>query len=155
MKNKIYIKFARIGGRTQTIELCENSKVSDIQKSVSIKKGGGSFYGKGKKLDPSTVLKDGDIIVYAFSIRGEATVRRHGIKWEIHKGDRDLFPSDFHAHNYENNEVVDLYSGIIYRKGTKEPMAKLSKKDHTAILKELLKSKEQTFINKVERVLIN
>ncbi len=44
----------------------------------------------------------------------EARVKVAGKIWTIHKNDKDTFPSQPHAHNYENGEKLDLHTGDIY-----------------------------------------
>lgn len=150
---KINIKFARIGARVQIIELLENSLVSDLKNRLSITRENGSFYRRGSKLNLDTALKDKDIIIYAFSIKGEATVRRDGKVWQIHKNDPDPFPSDFHAHNYVDNETLDLYTGFLYKSNTRDKIAMLSKKDYKAVLINLSKRKEMVFREKANKIL--
>ncbi len=148
---QINIKFVRIGAKIQAIQLPDN-KLSELQKIVSTKKGG-SFYRNGKRLNKNSLLKDGDIVIYVFPIRGAVTVRRHGKIWMIHKYDAHGFPSDFHAHNYVDNEVLDLYTGFLYKSHTKVKMAKLYKKDYKAVLIDLSERKDKKFSEKAKRIL--
>lgn len=150
---KISIRFTRPGSKIQTIELSKNSLVSDLKNKLSITRKGGCFYRKGSKLNLNTVLKDKDIIIYAFSIRGEATVRRNGKVWKIHKNDPDLLPSDFHAHNYDDNETLDLYTGFLYKTNTRDKIAKFPEIDYKALLELLSKSKEALFKEKANKIL--
>lgn len=150
---KINIKFVSIGARVQTVELPENSLVSDLKDRLSITRRDGSFYRKGSGLNPRTALKDRDIIIYAFSIRGEATVRRNGKVWQVNKNDLDPFPSDFHAHNYADNETLDLYTGFLYKSHTKNKIAMLLEKDYEGVLINLSKRKEMVFRDKANKIL--
>jgi hypothetical protein len=62
-------------------------------------------------------------------------VKYKGI-WEIHKNDKDIFPSNPHAHNKKNGLKLNLDNGELYNPQTKKIEEKMSKKDL-----ELLKSK--------------
>lgn len=57
----------------------------------------------------------------------KAQVKMNGTVWVVHKSDKDTFPSDPHAHDYENNVKLDLGTGIIYR--GRNPYKKISKKE--------------------------
>ena len=151
--NKIHIKFVRFGSHVQAIETHGGSKLSDIvSNNISFTRDG-SFYRQGKIINLNSVLRDGDIIVYAFPIRGEATVRRNGKIWVIHKNDNDIKPSDFHMHNYQDRETLDLYTGFIYRAHSNQKMFKLSEKEHKALLSGLLDGKEENFRTKAQIIL--
>ncbi len=54
-------------------------------------------------------------------------VKVKGEIWVIHKNDVDPFPSNPHAHNYQNNFVVHLGNGVIYRKRKKVGQLKMKK----------------------------
>lgn len=148
---QINIKFVRIGAKIQAIQLPDN-RLSELQKIVSTKKGG-SFYRNGKELDNNSLLNDGDIIIYIFPIRGAVIVRKHGKIWWVHKYDPDRLPSDFHAHNYVDREVLDLYTGVLYKPGTKVRVAKLRENDYKAILIDLSERKDKKFSEKAKWIL--
>lgn len=57
----------------------------------------------------------------------KARIRDKGLIWTIHKNDKDPFPSNPHAHEYNLNYKMDLNAGIIYKKG--KQVGKLGKKD--------------------------
>lgn len=46
-------------------------------------------------------------------------VKMSGEIWDVHKADKDPFPSNPHAHNLESKYKVDLSNGDLYRKTTK------------------------------------
>ncbi len=46
----------------------------------------------------------------------KAQIRIKGEVWTIHRADRDGFPSNPHAHNYENNYKLHLGNGNLYRR---------------------------------------
>jgi len=58
----------------------------------------------------------------------EATIKRDGCVWRIHRNDNDPFPSNPHAHNTESGLKLDLSSGCLFfqRKFTGK---KVSRKD--------------------------
>jgi len=45
----------------------------------------------------------------------EALVRANGEVWEVHKTDADPYPSDPHAHNYNENLKLDFRNGDLWR----------------------------------------
>lgn len=57
----------------------------------------------------------------------KATIKVNNRKWRIHKNDLDPFPSNPHAHEYENNWKLHLGTGEIFVK--KKLKGKLNKKD--------------------------
>jgi len=63
----------------------------------------------------------------------EATIRKDGCVWRIHKNDADPFPSNPHAHNVESGLKLNLETGELYLRAN--PTGKsVSKKDLAAIL---------------------
>lgn len=56
-----------------------------------------------------------------------------GEVWTIHKNDIDPFPSSPHAHNYDQNLVMHLGNGELYRK--RELISKVKKKQLIALRK--------------------
>ncbi|WP_143748575.1 hypothetical protein [Chromohalobacter canadensis] len=70
---------------------------------------------------PESILPSG-IPVF----RTSQQVKIKGEKWVIHKNDADPFPSNPHAHNYQENLVVHLGNGMVYRR--RKHVGKLSKK---------------------------
>ena len=56
----------------------------------------------------------------------EATIKRDGCVWRIHKNDADPFPSNPHAHNGESGLKLDLRNGDLYfqRKTANENVGK-------------------------------
>lgn len=50
-------------------------------------------------------------------------------KFEIHKTDKDIWPSYPHMHSTENDLVLNIYSGEVYRKITKKHIGDASEKD--------------------------
>lgn len=152
LKNKI-ITIRVVGlGLDRTIELLEGNCVKDLR-IYCRKREGDSFHRDGKRLSLNTILKNGDVIIYAQTIRGSATMSRAGKKWRIHKTDKDNFPSNFHAHNYDDREVLDLYTGIIYSTTTKKQLCGLAEKEYKSLLKDLSGSKEEEFNIKAKSVL--
>lgn len=58
----------------------------------------------------------------------EATYKKDGQIWRIHKNDVDPFPSSPHAHNVESGLVLDLSSGKLYF-GRRDTGKSVSRKD--------------------------
>jgi len=56
----------------------------------------------------------------------ERIVKISGERWHIHKNDADPFPSNPHAHNYEDGLKLSLADGGLYRK--KERVSKIDRK---------------------------
>lgn len=97
----------------------------------------------GIKSNRNAILKDKDIVVALFSVRGAATLRRNGKVWRFHKTDADVhFPSDFHVHNIENGERLDMFTGYVYDPRTRQPIGVLPRKDMRAIYAKLKSSKD-------------
>ncbi len=53
-------------------------------------------------------------------------VKFNGVIWYLYRYDKDKFPSDPHAHNYEDNSKLHLGNGCIF--SGKSEISKLSKK---------------------------
>lgn len=62
-------------------------------------------------------------------------VKMSGEIWEVHKTDKDPFPSNPHAHNLESKYKVDLSNGDLYRKTVK--IGNMRRKDFL-LLRELI-----------------
>ena len=72
----------------------------------------------------------------------EYQVKANGV-WRIHKNDPDVsFPSDFHADRIDQPEKLDLYTGVVYDKRTKQALRKMPRKAMRYIHNELASSKE-------------
>lgn len=52
-----------------------------------------------------------------------------GYKFEIHKTDSDPWPSFPHMHSLEDNMVLNIYTGEIYRKMTRDIIGYASEKN--------------------------
>jgi len=65
-----------------------------------------SINGKQKSLD--TVLINNDLLTVFPSTLNRVDVKCKGNIWRIHLYDKDNFPSDFHAHNIDTGEKLDL-----------------------------------------------
>ena len=50
-------------------------------------------------------------------------------KFKIHKTDVDIWPSFPHMHSIEDNLVLDIYSGKVYRKITRDLISNAREKD--------------------------
>lgn len=61
----------------------------------------------------------------------EQIAKHKGVIWNVHKYDKDVFPSNPHAHNYEENVKLNLFTGELFKK--KECIGKLSAKDLSSI----------------------
>lgn len=62
----------------------------------------------------------------------EEIVKHKGEKWEIHKYDKDTFPSNPHAHNFDANVKLHLGTGELFNK-KKELVGKLKLKQLQAL----------------------
>ena len=65
----------------------------------------------------------------------KAQIKIDGTVWTVHRSDRDSFPSNPHAHDYDNHVKLDLGTGLIYR--GKEPYKIMSKKELKALRYEI------------------
>ena len=79
---------------------------------------------------PESPIPDG-----CFRVFREATVKRDGCVWRIHKNDADPFPSNPHAHNLDSGLTLDLRTGELYLR-TNPTGKSVSKKHLNAILAE-------------------
>lgn len=68
----------------------------------------------------------------------KAQVKLKGEIWTIHKNDKDTFPSQPHAHNYDRQYKLHLGNGRLYRK--KNLIDKIKNKE-LLILRELITQK--------------
>ena len=59
-------------------------------------------------------LKDSIVPAGVQQALDEERVKHNGEIWTIHKSDKDPFPSNPHAHNYEKRLKMDLGSGELY-----------------------------------------
>jgi hypothetical protein len=105
----------------------------------------------GIKATRNTLIKDKDIIVAIISVRGAATLKRSGKVWRYYKNDADVnFPSNFHAHNVENGELLDLFTGYVYDPKTRKPLGVIPRKDMLAIYSKLKRSKDDIIAAKCD-----
>ena len=80
-----------------------------------------------------------------FNIETKEIIKYKGI-WEIHKNDKDPFPSNPHAHNKETGEKLNLSTGEIHNIKTRQIVGKLNTKElneirkKSRILQELISS---------------
>lgn len=125
----IEITFGILPGLVRKMNLQEGTSIASLIKTLgwtSIQNN--QLYINGIPQNDNYVLKEGDIALYIHKIKGEIQIKRNGI-WIYHMYDKDdNFPSDFHAHNKELPEVLDIYTGNIYDKRTKKIVRKLSDK---------------------------
>jgi hypothetical protein len=57
----------------------------------------------------------------------EAEIKLQGEIWVIHKNDADPFPSNPHAHNYQQRLKMHLGNGDLYMYKQKQPCRRLRK----------------------------
>jgi hypothetical protein len=57
----------------------------------------------------------------------EAEVKIKGEVWVVHKNDADPFPSNPHAHNYENRLKMHLGTGDLYKGKVRTPCKRMTK----------------------------
>ncbi|EGR4437075.1 hypothetical protein DDN22_18760, partial [Vibrio cholerae] len=87
------------------------------------------------------VLLDEDGVLPG-GIENELTKKKYKIKgevWDVHQDDVDPFPSSPHAHNYDENVVMHLGTGELYR--SRKLVGKVSKK-HFLRLRALINNVE-------------
>jgi hypothetical protein len=154
-KKTIAVRVGRFAAPVKNVRVNEGATIKELMEQISASEELYTFVAiNGKRSTLDTVLKNDDLLYLGFPIRGEATVRRNGKSWRIHANDPDgIVPSDFHAHNIETGEILDLYTSIIYDGRTGSPLAGLHKKDWLALLRAFKSSKETTISSKCEIVL--
>lgn len=62
-----------------------------------------------------------------FLYRPECKIFNH--KFEIHKTDVDIWPSYPHMHSIEDDLVLNIYTGEVYRKITRDSISEAKEKD--------------------------
>ncbi|MCK9186257.1 hypothetical protein M0P48_02350 [Candidatus Gracilibacteria bacterium] len=150
MKYQISITTVGLGCYNHIAKLPTNSTASDLQKYLELNDFC-SLYRNGKKLLLTSRLKNNDIICMTTPIRGAVDIKCRGKRWRIPKSDiDDKKVSNFHAHNYDNNEILDLYTGYIYKNNQQH---KITKKEWLQILYEISQSKEQNLSSKAKDIL--
>lgn len=103
---------------TSAVELPAGATASDLLERAGVDASLASLNRSGKALRLSEVLNDGDVVnISTADIRGEAVTKWSDHRYLLHPNDPDkLFPSDWHCHDYENGEKIDLYNGRRYKK---------------------------------------
>jgi hypothetical protein len=126
----IRIQAVRFSGPAQWIEVAEGSSLQAFLMNMGWRlKVNEAVLVNGLAPDPERILEGGDFVVLACGIRGELTVKRDGV-WRLHQNDADPWPSYCHAHNEQNRrEVLDLRTGCIFDKITRQYVRSLSKRD--------------------------
>lgn len=81
----------------------------------------------------------------------EYFVKQKNYKWDFHKNDADHWPSALHAHEYDQNLVLDAINGEIYCKASRKVIKKLKPKKLLNIHDKLRESKE--FGDRIDRLL--
>lgn len=153
IRNSIIIKTSRLG--------CENIELS-IEEGYSIKE----FRDIEKLLDSVKIFKeadndvlelandyilmDGDQLFLVNKVSAAATIKCLGRVWSIHYNDADPFPSNFHAHDEENGDKLDLYTGNKYNK-SRQLIGKVRIKNLKGFLEEL--SRRACYQNKADEIL--
>lgn len=137
----ISVKVLSIGSPLTSLVLQDSSRVRDAlyllqipdnrYSEVSL-----SVNGNAATLDSQ--LKEGDILIYVFPIRGEACAKVAGDIWLVHQYDPDdIFPSNFHAHNHVRPETLDLHTGNVFNAVTRQFSRKLGRKHLQQVRKQL------------------
>ncbi|KAA8485590.1 hypothetical protein BDE36_0381 [Arcticibacter tournemirensis] len=65
----------------------------------------------------------------------KATLHKNGRIWVVHRSDADPFPSIPHAHNYQENYKLNLYTGELYRKT--KLVGKMKKKELAELVEKI------------------
>ncbi len=150
MKGLIKVEIISFGSDMHTVSLFVGTTALELKEKLKLSEKV-SLFRNGQKLSPTSQIKDGDRMILVMPVKGAVEVKCGGTKWRIHKNDADPKPSDFHAHDYENNRVANLYTGEIYRKNRET--GKLEQKDWHQILHRLIACKELNLKEKAEKVL--
>lgn len=92
------------------------------------------------------IQDDGSVLL------NERTSHTAGGHWRVHKADADdVWPSDFHAHNVnDDREKLDVYTGVVYNKTTKEELYKIKPKVMRYIYRDMKSSKEKAISDKCD-----
>ncbi|CAN7633647.1 hypothetical protein [Brucella pseudogrignonensis] len=94
---------------------------------------------------------DVDLVEHAFQRLDEKTIKGNGFTWRFHKNDIDPFPSELHAHDYEQGLKLDAIDGKFYDASTKSHRGTLKKRILEDIQSQLRASPD--FCDKVKRLI--
>ncbi|MFH0894839.1 MAG: hypothetical protein V2A54_10435 [Bacteroidota bacterium] len=78
----------------------------------------------------------------------KAHIKFKGEKWVVHKNDKDSFPSNPHAHNFETNTKLHLGNGQIF--SSKKKCGQIRKKDLEMLRQEILQRLPSLLLPKLE-----
>lgn len=93
------------------------------------------------------VRDDGRVLEIAVTIKNSG--KNSGI-WRVHAYDPDeFFPSNFHAHNAEEPEVLDIYTGRVYSKVNKKELRSIPPKVMRVMYDELIRRGKDTIQEKL------
>lgn len=152
-KNNIIIKTFRLGCKNEEIFLEEGCSIKEFRKieklsgSVKIYK---EIKGNVLEVNDDYILISGDSLFLVNKMSGAAIFKRLGRVWSIHYNDPDPFPSNFHVHDKENGDKLDLYTGNKYNK-LRQFIRKIKKKELIGLLKEL--SRKNCYKDKADEIL--
>lgn len=155
MDKTIFIKLISFGSKEKIIEIPDKSTIADLR--VIIKATGSTYLyretqkGEIEEVKPNQALFDKDILILAIRMKGEADIKCLGRVWRVHKNDPDkLRPSDFHLHDLENGDKLDLYTGELYSYDFRY-IKKIRKKKHKFCLEEV--KKRSDYKERVEMIM--
>lgn len=72
----------------------------------------------------------------------EVTIKQNGYKWRFHKNDPDQWPSELHAHDYDQRLTLDALNGLIYDTATRQVCKKMKTSALKKLQEALLQSKD-------------
>ena len=152
-KNSIIIKTSRLGCKDTEFSLEEGYSIKEFRKIEKLS-GSVKIYKEIKddvlEVVDDYVLINGDHLFLVNKMSGAATIKRLGRVWSIHYNDPDSFPSNFHAHDEENGDKLDLYTGNRYNK-LRQFIKRVKRKKLKDFLEEL--SRRNCYKDKAEEIL--
>jgi hypothetical protein len=72
-----------------------------------------------------------------FRVCEERTAKLGDVRWRMHMNDKDRWPSYPHAHDLDEPQKLNLFTGIIYSIITKNRVGKLSRKELKEVHRQL------------------
>ena len=118
-EEKVVIQWPELLNELQLIEKTKNLKeiarkeysILDIMNKLKIS----GILEQYEKVLEVIHLEDSIVPAGVQQALDEERVKHNGEIWIIHKSDKDPFPSNPHAHNYEKRLKMDLGSGELYK----------------------------------------
>lgn len=152
-KNSIIIKTSRLGCGEAELSIEEGCSIKEFRKIEKLLDSVKIFKEKDNdvlEVANDYILMDRDHLFLVNKVSAAANIKCLGRIWKINNNDPDPFPSNFHAHDIENGDKLDLYTGNRYNKFGKS-IGKIKTKSLKVFLEEL--SRRGCYQNKADEIL--